>query len=111
MGFMTNFSFDLMAHELAHQWFGDKVTCGGWQDIWLNEGFATYFNALCYQYIDGQQQYWSIWKNQTINNVASQPDGSVFVDDTTDINRLFNGTAYLPQRGFVAAPVALETGR
>ncbi len=91
MGFMTNFSFDLMAHELAHQWFGDKVTCGGWQDIWLNEGFATYFNALCYQYIDGQQQYWSIWKNQTINNVASQPDGSVFVDDTTDINRLFNG--------------------
>ena len=35
-----------MAHELAHQWFGDKITCGSWQDIWLNEGFATHFLIL-----------------------------------------------------------------
>ena len=40
MSFMVNFSYDLMAHELAHQWFGDMVTCGTWQDLWLNEGFA-----------------------------------------------------------------------
>ncbi len=37
---------DLVAHELAHQWFGDLVTCLDWAHAWLNEGFATYFQVL-----------------------------------------------------------------
>jgi aminopeptidase N len=36
----------LQSHELAHQWFGDYVTCRSWADIWLNESFATYFQAM-----------------------------------------------------------------
>jgi aminopeptidase N len=37
---------DLIAHELAHQWFGDLVTCRGWEHLWLNEGWASYSEAL-----------------------------------------------------------------
>ncbi len=37
---------DIVAHELAHQWWGDKVTCADWPDLWLNEGFATYSEGL-----------------------------------------------------------------
>jgi len=43
---VDNTSNDLIAHELAHQWFGDLLTCRDWSHAWLNEGFATYFEHL-----------------------------------------------------------------
>jgi aminopeptidase N len=46
-------SDDLVAHELAHQWFGDLVTCRSWAHIWLNEGMATYFESLYRQHLAG----------------------------------------------------------
>ena len=44
----------LMAHEIAHQWFGDSVSQGEWHDLWLSEGFATYFGALFFERADGR---------------------------------------------------------
>lgn len=87
--FVGDFGFELLAHELAHHWFGDKVTCGSWQDIWLNEGFATYLSGLCYENL--QPQYWQNFKQGRINSVTSQPGGSVFVTDTSSVGRIFSG--------------------
>ena len=89
MTFVGGYSYELSAHELAHQWFGDRVTCGSWQDIWLNEGFATYFQSLCYNYL--APQYWHSQLRGRIDQVISQPGGSVFCTDTTSVNRIFDG--------------------
>jgi aminopeptidase N len=50
-------SQNLVAHELAHQWFGDLLTCRGWGELWLNEGFATYFSALYREHRQGWDDF------------------------------------------------------
>ena len=54
---MGGFSNGLMAHELAHQWYGDMITCADWHHIWLNEGFATYLEAVYIEEISGKAAY------------------------------------------------------
>jgi aminopeptidase N len=87
-----NFSFGLVAHELGHMWFGDKVTCATWSDIWINEGFATYSDYLAHSYLS-TPYYDSVWLKLRHDNVKSVPGGSVYVppEETGDIWRIFDG--------------------
>ncbi len=89
MSFMGSWSWGLQAHELAHQWFGDKVTLGSWEDIWLNEGFATYLTGLAVEELLAPIE-WRNWKGGTLMSITSQPGGSVWVDDTTSVSRIFD---------------------
>ena len=88
MTFVSDFGFELLAHELGHQWFGDKITCGSWTDIWLNEGFATYLSGLCYEHL--APIYWMQFRKVRIKEIITQADGSVYCTDTTNVSRIFD---------------------
>ncbi|MBF9238815.1 M1 family metallopeptidase [Hymenobacter sp. BT683] len=82
------FALTITAHELFHQWFGDNVTCATWEDIWLNESFASYGEYLSLQAFDTPASARN-WMNSA-HNLAFQNSGSVYVPDTTRVGRIFD---------------------
>jgi aminopeptidase N len=96
---MGHYSRGIIAHELAHQWFGDMITCRDWHHIWLNEGFASYSEGVYYEAIGGRSSY-----NQFILSemyYAKQAQGTIWVQDITSIDEIFNGFRSYAKGGIV----------
>lgn len=99
---MGYYSQDLIAHELAHQWFGDKLTCGAWNDIWLNEGFATMGEYVVYEKLLMSTSQFQTYLQSEMDNITSSPGGSVYVpDNQLTSNRIFDGRLTYTKGGYV----------
>jgi aminopeptidase N len=85
----TTFSEDVISHELAHQWFGDMITCRTWADLWLNEGFAQYCSGLFREKEYGMSSYWTYMNSQM--SLAVEAVGAIGVPDTSSVRNLFDG--------------------
>lgn len=79
----------VIAHELAHQWFGDKITCRNWQNIWLNEGFASYAEAVYAESVGGRSSYSATMSSFLTS--ARSARGSIYVQDISSFANIFDG--------------------
>jgi aminopeptidase N len=83
----------LTVHELAHQWWGDMTSPADWRDVWLNEGFATYSEAIWYEHVSGMERYHSFMTNAC---QVYDPSGPLY-----DPIELFDGNTVYNKGGWV----------
>ena len=85
-----------IAHEIAHQWFGDSVTESDWHHLWLSEGFATYFGALFFEEADGVERFHEMLNRSKARYIEAnrRAPAPIFNPDITDLFDLLNAYNY-----------------
>ena len=87
---------EVLAHEIAHQWFGDSVTESTWADLWLSEGFATYFAGLFLERAEGAERFREYMQSKANSYLAYERRRRTPIHDTEtkDLMQLLNGNNY-----------------
>jgi aminopeptidase N len=84
----TNFVENTISHELAHQWFGDMITCANWPSLWLNEGFAVFSESVFLERFYGAAAYRAHMED--VMTAAMNATGTLYVQDTSTVAGLFD---------------------
>lgn len=88
---------NVVIHEIAHQWFGNAVTESDWNDVWLSEGFATYFTLLFIEHAYGREEFASGLRDSrktVLDFYAKTPDYRVVHENLADMAQVSNGMTY-----------------
>lgn len=93
------FSESITAHEVGHQWWGNMITCATWSDIWLQEGMATYCEALWQEFKPGGGP--SALQATMNNRRPSSVNGTVYIPNPTTVNRIFSSDFSYRKAGWV----------
>jgi aminopeptidase N len=95
----------LVAHEMAHQWFGDSATERDWDDVWLSEGFATYFALLYQEHADGRDAFLNgpmglLRSAQgAVTYALAHPTSTIVHDNLADVSKVIANNAQIYQGG------------
>jgi aminopeptidase N len=82
-------------HEMGHHWFGNSMTCATWADIWINEGGASYTEAIYLEDLEGEQSYRNVIERQVREVLKRNSDNSAIPVYAIPLSSFFNTNAYL----------------
>lgn len=98
-----NAVMDLVSHELAHSWFGNMVTCRNWAELWLNEGFATFMEAVYREKLFGREDYLAKIRRDAatflVDDTINRKRHGLFNQRASDVSSLFDNSSITYSKG------------